>query len=417
MTAPTTSRPFVPVVDERRATVILVAMAISTFLFVLVESLPSGLLTLMAPDLGRSTSEIGLLVTGYALVVLVASVPLAQWTKRVPRRWVLSACVGIAALSTLWAAFAPTYEQIMAARLITALAQALFWVAVIPATTGLFRPAVRGRVMARLAVGNSLAPVLGVPAGTWLGQQAGWRTTFWAVAVLSAMIFVIVIVMFPMVRPSEGGAARAPFPHRRRFWTQLLTTVFVVTGSFGLITFVTQLLQDVAGYRQEDMSWLLLIQGGAGVVGALVVARFIDRHHTAVLLTILTLITVALGLLWLAGPNPVAAVACLALFGFAFSTVPPTLSHRIMLVAPGSTDIGIGLHSSTFNLGIAAGSGLGAALTASVGVHAVPVVGAGLVLLALVVTIIEERTNAPLPQHGHELDATVAPEAAEVAAD
>ncbi|WP_159793539.1 MFS transporter [Puerhibacterium puerhi] len=417
MSTPTAPRPFVPVVDERRATVILVAMAVSTFLFVLVESLPSGLLTLMAPDLGRSTSQIGLLVTGYAFVVLVASVPLAQWTRRVPRRWVLSACVGVAALATLWAAFAPSYEQIMAARLITALAQALFWVAVIPATTGLFRPRVRGRVMARLAVGNSLAPVIGVPAGTWLGQQAGWRTTFWAVAALSAVIFVIVIVMFPMVRPEEGGASRAPFPNRRRFWPQLVTTALVVTGSFGLITFVTQLMQDVAGYQQADISWLLLVQGGAGVLGALLVARFLDRHSTQVLITGLTVIALALLMLSAFGENKVGAVVCLALFGFAFSTIPPTLSHRIMLVSPGSTDMGMAMSSSTFNLGIASGSGLGAALTASVGVQAVPVVGAGLVVLALVSTLIEERVNPPLPHHAPEVDATLGTEPAALATD
>ena len=168
------------VVDQRRATVILVAMGVSTFLFVLVEGLPGGLLTLMAPDLGRTTSEIGLLVTIYALAVLVASLPLAHAVKHVPRRWVLGATVGIAALSTLWAGLAGSYGTVLVARLVTALAQALFWVAVVPATTGLFPARVRGRVNARLAIGTSLAPVLGIPAGTWLGEQTTWRAAFWA---------------------------------------------------------------------------------------------------------------------------------------------------------------------------------------------------------------------------------------------
>ncbi|GMA23197.1 hypothetical protein GCM10025864_09560 [Luteimicrobium album] len=209
-TAPPSAPPaVVPPVDERRATVILLAMALSTFLFVTVESLPSGLLTLMAPDLDRSTSQIGLLVTGYALVVLVASVPLAHWTRRVARRWVLSACAGLAALSTLWAALAPSYEQLLAARLITAAAQALFWVAVIPATVGLFRPLVRGKAMARLSIGNSLAPVLGVPAGTWLGEQTSWRWTFAAVAGLSLVVTLVVLVLFPTIpRPPGARATR-----------------------------------------------------------------------------------------------------------------------------------------------------------------------------------------------------------------
>ncbi|HWK91631.1 MAG TPA: MFS transporter [Luteimicrobium sp.] len=389
-----------PPVDERRATVILLAMALSTFLFVTVESLPSGLLTLMAPDLDRSTSQIGLLVTGYALVVLVASVPLAHWTRGVPRRWVLSACAALAALSTLWAALAPTYEQLLSARLVTAAAQALFWVAVVPATTGLFRPLVRGRVMARLAIGNSLAPVLGVPAGTWLGEHSSWRWTFAAVAALSLLVTVVVAVLFPSIPPAAGGASQAPHPSASRFGFQMVATVLVVTGAFGVITFVTQYLIDVAGFAQDAMPRLLLLQGAAGVVGALVVGRFLDARPVGVVLAGMSVLVVALLCLWAFGEHPVAAVGSLALFGFAFSTIPPALSHRVMLVSPRSTTMGMAVSSSLFNLGIAAGSGLGAALVALVGVRTVPLVGAGAVLLGLLVALAEERFNPPLTGDG-----------------
>ncbi len=386
-----------PPVDERRATIILVAMALSTFLFVTVESLPSGLLTLMAPDLGRSTSEVGLLVTGYALVVLITTVPLAHWTRGVPRRWVLSACAGIAAVATLWAALAPSYEQLFAARLVTATAQALFWAAVVPATTGLFRPVVRGRVMTRLALGNSLAPVLGVPAGTWLGEHTSWRWTFAAVAALSLVVTFVVLVLFPTMKPSEGGASRAPHPSRRRFGFQMVTTGLVLTGAFGVITFVTQYFIEVTGFEQSDMARLLLLQGAAGVIGTIVVGRFIDARPVAVLLVALAVLTVALVGLWAFGEQPVAAVASLALFGFSFSCVPPALSHRVMLVAPGSTNMGVAISSSMFNVGIAAGSGLGAALVAAVDVRIVPLASAVVVLLALLVSLGEERFNPRLP--------------------
>jgi predicted MFS family arabinose efflux permease len=383
-------------VDQRRATIILVAMALSTFLFVTVESLPSGLLTLMAPDLSRSTSQIGLLVTGYALVVLVASVPLAHWTRGIPRRWVLAGCAGLAAVSTLWAALAPSYEQLLAARLVTASAQALFWVAVVPATTGLFPALVRGKVMARLAVGNSLAPVIGVPLGTWLGEHTSWRVTFLAVAGLSLVVTFVVLALFPTLPPAEGGASRAPFPSARRFGFDLTITVLVVTGAFGIITFVTQYLIEVAGYVQSDIPRLLLIQGAAGVAGALIIGRFLDRRPVGALIVALALLVGAQVALWVLGEHRVAAVAALALFGMAFSTVPPVISHRVMLVAPRSTNMGMAMSSSLFNLGIAGGSGLGAALVALVGVRAVPLVSAGLVLLALVVALVEERFTTPL---------------------
>ncbi|MDO8147484.1 MFS transporter [Isoptericola sp. b515] len=385
-----------PAVDPRRATIILLAMASSTFLFVTVEQLPAGLLTLMAPDLDRTTSAIGLLVTVYALVVLVSSVPLAHLTRHVQRRWVLAACAGVAALATLWAALTPSYEQLLAARLVTALAQALFWVAVVPATAGLFPPGVRGKAMARLAVGNSLGPVLGVPAGTWLGEATSWRWSFAAVALFSALIMVVVIVLFPSVSPRAGGASEAPFPSMRRYVSVMVVTVLAVTGSFGVITFVTQFLIDVAGFTQSDLPGLLLLQGGAGVVGALIIGRVLDRWPVGALLVGLGVLVVALLGLWAFGTTPAAAVAFLALFGCSFSTVPPVLAHRVLLVSPRGTNMGQAISSSLFNLGIAGGSGLGALLVALVDVRSVPLVGAGVVVLALAVALLEERTNPPL---------------------
>lgn len=385
-----------PPTDQRRATIILAAMALSTFLFVTVESLPSGLLTLMAPDLGRSTSQIGLLVTGYALVVLVASVPLAHWTRRVPRRWVLAACAGLAAVSTLWAALAPGYEQVLLARLVTASAQALFWVAVVPATTGLFPPLVRGKVMARLAVGNALAPVIGVPLGTWLGEHTSWRVTFLAVAGLSLVVTLVVLALFPTLPPAQGGASSAPLANARRFGFDLVVTALMVTGAFGIITFITQYLIEIVGYTQSDIPRLLLIQGAAGVVGAVVVGRFLDRHPVRALLAALAVLTAAQLGLWALGDQNVAAVVALAVVGLAFSTLPPVLSHRVMLFAPRSTTMAMALSSSVFNLGIAAGSGMGAAVVALVGVRAVPLMSAALVLLALTVALLEERFNPPV---------------------
>jgi predicted MFS family arabinose efflux permease len=320
---------------------------------------------------------------------------------------VLAACAGLAAVSTLWAALAPGYEQVLVARLVTASAQALFWVAVVPATTGLFPPLVRGKVLARLAVGNSLAPVIGVPLGTWLGEHTSWRVTFLAVAGLSLIVTLVVLVLalFPTLPPAQGGASSAPLASPRRFGFDLVVTALMVSGAFGLITFVTQYLIETVGYTQSDIPRLLLIQGAAGVVGAVIVGRFLDRHPVGALLAGLGVLAAAQAGLWALGGQRVAAVVALAVVGLAFSTLPPVLSHRVMLLSPGSTNMGMALSSSVFNLGIAAGSGMGAAVVALVGVRAVPLASAGLILLALVVALLEERFNPPLgpvPQHSAE---------------
>jgi predicted MFS family arabinose efflux permease len=376
-----------PAVDRRRAVAALIALSFATFAFVTTEILPSGLLTLMAPDLGRSTAQIGLLVTGYALVVVVASVPLAHATRRVPRRFLLAGTLAVAAAALLWSALAPSYGQLLAARLVTALAQALFWSVVAAAATGVFPPYERGRMVSRLMVGNAVAPVLGVPFGTWLGYLAGWRAAFLVMSGVCLLVGVAVAALVATVPPEQGGAARGAAPSARNFVLVLVVTALLVTGGLCTFTFVTQYLIEVTGYRQSDLSLILFLQGLAGVLGALAVGQVLDRRPRAAMLGALGMLGVGLVAFWAWGPMPVVAVASLALAGAAFSAIPPTLTHRTMRVAPGNTDIALATNSAVFNLGIAAGSALGAALVTLLSVREVPLAGAVFVAAAVVVVL------------------------------
>ena len=168
--------------STRKAVVALLALAVSTFVYVTTEILPIGLLLLIAADLRIEPSAVGLLVTWYGLVVVAASIPLTQLTRRVPRRPLLSGLLAVFVLATWVSAAASSYGVLLAARVVTALSQALFWSVVVPTAAGLFRPQVRGRVVAVVLGGSSLAAVAGLPMGTWLGQLAGWRTAFLALS-------------------------------------------------------------------------------------------------------------------------------------------------------------------------------------------------------------------------------------------
>ncbi|GAA3290048.1 hypothetical protein GCM10020295_03390 [Streptomyces cinereospinus] len=153
---------------------VLVALMLAAFTFNTAENLPIGLLELIAEGLRVSVPAVGLLVTGYGVTVAVASVPLAHVTRTVPRRHVLTGLLAVLVVSSLVASLAPSYGLLLVARLFTALAQALFWAVTGPVAVGLFAPEVRGRVVGALSVAGSLALVLGVPAGTWLGRQSDW---------------------------------------------------------------------------------------------------------------------------------------------------------------------------------------------------------------------------------------------------
>ncbi|MCP2265115.1 MFS transporter [Promicromonospora thailandica] len=380
-------------VDQRRALVALVALSVSAFTFVTAENLPGGLLTLIAPDLGRSTSEIGLLVTAYAVVVVVASLPLTRLTRRFPRRWVLAATTAVCAVGSLWSALAVGYADLMAARMLTALGQALFWSIVTPAAASLFAPAVRGRMIARLAVGNSLAPLLGVPLGTWVGQQTGWRTAFLLFSVVSLLACVTMAVAMPHVDAEQSGTARGTHPNLRRFVLLLVVTVLLVTGGFTMITFVTQFLLETAGFADRYLSALLLVQGSAGLAGTLLIGQVLDKRPWHTIVVALAALTGALVLLGTLGHVPAVALAGLALFGLAFSAVPPALSFLSLRVAPGATESATAISSSVFNIGIGGGAALGALVVATTGIGTVPLVGAAFVLAALAVLVTDLWTT------------------------
>ncbi|WP_182886744.1 MFS transporter [Microbispora sp. H10885] len=372
----------------RREKWALAALSVACFAYVTTEVLPIGLLTVIAHDLRRSPSETGFLVTGYAAVVVLASLPLTRLTRRVPRRALLTATLAVLVLGSLLTAVAPGYPVLLGGRLLIALTQALFWSVVAPTATAMFPPAVRGRVVARMAIGNALAPVLGVPAGTWLGQQAGWRVALAALAVLGLVTCVAVATLLPAAAAGPGGedggqVSRAPAPDLGRYVTLVVATVVGVTGFFTAYTYITPYLLEVGGFAPGSLSPLLLAGGVAGVTGTVLVGRALDRAPRGALLTPLAVITCALLGLHAFGAVKAATVVCLCLAGMAFSALAAAIQNRTLQIAPGGVDLASAGTSSAFNVGIAAGSMLGGALIAGPGVHSVTLAGAVLAAVAL----------------------------------
>ncbi|MDG4757299.1 MFS transporter [Micromonospora sp. WMMD710] len=316
--------------SPRRAWAVLVVLSLAAFAFITTELLPVGLLTHIAPDLDRSRSRVGMLVSGYAVVVVVASVPLARLTQRIPRRHLLGGTMILFAAANAAAALASTYAVLAGARLLTALAQALFWSIATATVTGPFPIAVRGRVVALFATGATLAPVLGVPLGTWIGQHAGWRTAFAVLAGVGLAIAAAVLILLPSYPPATGGAARGTAPDGRRF------TVLLIATALGI--------------------------GAASLIGMY-----------------------ALGAL-----RP-GAVAFLAGIGLAYAAFGSAVQSRMLQLAPGSTDIASAGVSTAFNAGIAGGSLFGGALLSISGARPLALVGGSLTLVALTLLAVDAR--------------------------
>ncbi|OLZ59456.1 MFS transporter [Streptomyces sp. IMTB 2501] len=333
------------------------------------ENLPIGLLGLISVSLRVSLPAVGLLVTGYGVTVAVASVPLAHSVRAVPRRHVLMGLLAALVVSSLLAALATSYWLLLATRLLTALAQALFWAVMGPVAVGLFPPEARGRVVGALSVAGSLALVLGVPAGTWLGRQSDWRVPVALLAVLGLMSFVTIAVLLPASRPEGEPAAYGICPDARRFATVLAAGTLSATGAFAGYTYLVKFLGDVSGFSPGAVNALFVAFGVACLAGVSITGALLDRCPRAALTTAVATQGVGMLGLYTTGANRVAAVLFLVLMGGALGPVFMTTQNEMLHCAPGRTDIALAANSGTYNAGIAAGAALGGLVLALAGVR------------------------------------------------
>jgi predicted MFS family arabinose efflux permease len=390
--------------SSRRATAALVFLGVSTFSFVTIEVLPIGLLTVMADDLDRSRSRIGLLVTAYAVVVVLASIPLARLTTHLPRRVVLGGTLAVLTVATALSAAAPTYEVLFAGRLVIAISQALFWSIAPPIATSLFPPEFRGRVVARLAIGTALAPILGIPFGTWLGEQAGWRVPFVMMAVLGAAACIGIVTLLPRTEVQDSPSRRGSAPDLRGYVVLLVAAAIGVTGFLTFNTYVTPFLLDITGFSSDALGPMLLASGAGGFAGTLIVGRVLDRYPWGAVVIPFGLITVGLLGLFALGELKVATVLLIALIGLSFSGLAVAVQSRTLQIAPGSTDIASAGASSAFNVGIAAGAFVGGALIDHTTVRSVALAGGLLTALAALVMLCEPwlARRRPLAEDDHD---------------
>lgn len=367
----------------RRPVPALVALTVATFLYVTTETLPVGLLAPIGADLGVSPARVGLLVTAYGLVVVVASIPLTYLTRAVPRRTLLTTLLAAYVASSLGSALAGSYGMLVATRVVTALGQAVFWSVVVPVAAGMFPAELRGRALAVLFGGGPVAAVLGVPAGTWVGQHLGWRWSFALLAAAGAAALVSLAVTLPpdgirLVDPTGPGSD----PDRRRFWALIAMTALATTGAFTFFTYLSPYLTEAVGLSAGLLSVVLLVRGLAGIGGVAVAGPLVDaRPRLSIALPVA--VQAAALLMLTRPPGPVAAVVLVALTGYAFAAFTTPLSTRILQTAPIRVDLAVSGCSTAVNVGITLGALLGSALLDGAGVRSTALVGGLLTLAAL----------------------------------
>lgn len=392
----------VPVLPTRRAVAALLAMAMGAFCFVAMETFPVGLLPLIADSYHISLSNAGMLVTGYGLTVAVMTLPLAYLTRRVRRRLLLSVLLAVFVLATLGSGLAPTYPILVGARVVVALSQSVFWAVVGPAAASLFSVSVRGRANATVFGGSALAPMLGVPAGTWLGQQAGWRMAFVALAGMGLLACVTLATLMPSTPVGVGHAATGTSPSSVRFGLLVALTILSVTGLFAAFTYTTPFLTDVARFPAFAVGPVLLARGVFDFAGVVLGGMLVDRRPQLVMIGSVSLMAASLLGMSASGTSQAIVVGMFAVSGFSIGAMSPALTQRVLEVAPGNTDLASATNSAAFNVGIAGGAALGGGVLSAFGLLSTALVGGIVVTLAVATAVADPvlATARPAVQEG-----------------
>ena len=375
-------------VDHRAA---LVALALGGFGIGLTEFVIAGLLPDVATTFGVDEAEAGWLISGYALSVAVGAILLTAAVTRLNRKHVLVALMVLFILGNLVSALAPTYDALMTGRVIAALSHGAFFGIGAVVAAGLVAPEKKAAAIAMMFGGLTIANVLGVPFGTLLGQQYGWRSTFWAITAIGVVALVGMATLVPSMQADAATNLRrelSAFRHPQ-VWLSLLVTVLGFGGMFGAFTYIAYTLTGVSGFEASSVPWLLVLFGLGLFVGNYYGGRFADRSVPVTLSVVLAALTVVLVLFAAtAGSKPLTVVS-LALMGtFGFATVPG-LQMRIMSYAEHAPTVASGANIAAFNVGNATGAWLGGlTITAGLGYTSPLWVGAGLTFGALVVLLV-----------------------------
>jgi DHA1 family inner membrane transport protein len=381
--------------------VALLALAISAFGIGTTEFIMMGLLPEIAAAFHVSIPTAGDLISGYALGVVVGAPLLAAASTRLPQRTVLLGLMATFTVGNLFAAMAPSYPLLLAARVFTGLPHGAFFGVGSVVAAGMVGSDKRARAISMMFLGLAVANVVGVPAGTLLSQHVGWRAAFVSIAIIGVASIVAIAMLIPRQQPATGhtlGAELATF-RRPQVWLALGMATFGFAGVFAMYSYIEPMMTHVAGYSATSVDWLLALFGVGMVVGNLVGGRLADRALMPSLYGTLAALGVLLALFAVTAHDQVLAAVTLFLIGVAGMACVPIIQTRIMDAAQGAPTLAAAANHSAFNLANAGGAFLGGVvIAAGFGWTAPNWVGAGLASIGLALAIFSgvlDRRRAP----------------------
>ncbi|MEU5419664.1 Cmx/CmrA family chloramphenicol efflux MFS transporter [Streptomyces sp. NPDC020799] len=367
------------------------------------EFMLSGLLPNMADDLGVSIPDAGLLISAFAIGMVVGAPLLAVATLSWPRRTALVALQAVFIAAHVVGAVAPGYGLLFATRIVSALAYAGFWGVAVATAVTMVPVSAKGKAIAVVASGLTLATIVGVPAGTVLSQFAGWRAAFWAVAALTLLSLLCSVFAIPGGKGTKEETrtvkAELRAMARPQLWLSYALTAFAFGAVIVTFSYLASVLTDVTGLSEGWVPALLALFGVGGLIGMSIGGRVAESHPIRTLVLGLGGLIIASVVLALTAQNVVVTVVAVFFLGLTSYVTNPILQSRVFTVAPGAPTLVGAANTSAFNIGNTLAPLLGGlAISANWGYESVAWVGAALGVLGLLGAVwagaLQRRTPA-----------------------
>lgn len=339
----------------------LLGLTFSAFIFNTSEFVPIGLLTDIANDFQITEAHAGLLITIYAWVVALASLPLMLLVSKVEFKRLLLSVVALFALSHILSSVSSNYMTLMVSRIGVACSHAIFWSIASPLAVKVAPEGKRSLALSFIVTGTSIAMIVGLPLGRIVGLFLGWRMTFLCIAVLAALVFVFMAIVFPKV-PNQNPVSLRNLPGLVK--TPDLTgiyilTVVAITGHYTGYSYIEPFMAQVAHLRESAITFALMLFGLAGIVGSILFSKKYDKHPVAFINVAVYGIVAFLYLLQPASISMGSTLLVCVLWGIAITAFNLVFQALIIQFAPQATSIAMSIYSGIFNVGIGSGALIG----------------------------------------------------------
>ncbi|HWK23648.1 MAG TPA: MFS transporter [Ureibacillus sp.] len=379
--------------SKKQSTLALLALAVSAFAIGTTEFISVGLLPLIAEDLNIPVTTAGLTVSLYALGVTFGAPVLTSLTSQIPRKTLLLLIMIVFIVGNGLAALSTSIHLLLIARVISALSHGIFMSIGSTIAADLVTEDRRASAISIMFTGLTVATVTGVPFGTYLGQQLGWRAAFVVIVITG----VIALIGTSMLIPSTlRKGVKTTFRDQLKLVTNArLLMVFIITalgygGTFVVFTYLSPLLQDITGFKEESVALILLIYGITIAIGNMIGGKLSNKNPINALFYMFILQAVILFMLLFTAPYKTVGLVTILLMGlFAFMNVPGLQVYVVMLAerfVPSAVDVASAINIAAFNAGIAMGSYFGGLITDSIGLIHTSWIGALMVIVAVILT-------------------------------